>query len=242
MSVVPEVETEVEVGITPIHLRLIWADPPDGIIRFPDVSVAAASAELVYDFAVLLTLPEYHGYDLVDSLFDETLERPRIRPRVLPEHQLRLVSARYNSPFELVAQIPQIVAHAPDAIFAIALAFERIFNLPVRRRKLIAEAERAEAEKRTAEAKTKRAESMARKADVDVKKAEADLRRAEAEADEAEAHARQAAIEADEAVARFEKALMERNANAVVERLTGVVGFTELQLASVELIEERPAA
>jgi hypothetical protein len=123
---------------------------PDAIDLGPtsiDISTAVWEFSLVYEVAVLATLPEYRGYPFSNSYY---FARSRPVPRSV---QLRVVRMSLESPFWLAALVPLKVA-AAGIVWPLAKAFEWVYTIDVRIPADRAEwsARQAEAEARTAEA------------------------------------------------------------------------------------------
>jgi hypothetical protein len=112
------------------RVRLHFRETRDAATKGPtlvDVSAALYDFALVYDVAVLTTLPEYESYDF-GTFFYVGRNRPTRRG-----HQLRLKQLSYESPFLFLGDIPTVVAVA-GAVWPLAKAMEVVYTLGPRLR------------------------------------------------------------------------------------------------------------
>ncbi len=109
---------------TPIFLRLAWAGPEGRPLGVPDLVDALWNAELLYDFSLLMTHPDYQHFDFDHWTEDDVY--------IKPQHRMQVVSVEHHSPLGFLALIP-IAAAGAGGIWAITQTFEKIANFRLNR-------------------------------------------------------------------------------------------------------------
>jgi hypothetical protein len=119
-----------------VGLQLLFDEPTD--ITLLELSSTFYDFGLLYDWSVLVTIPEYSGYR-----FGQGFWYRNGRP-IFPEHRLYVRSIRQESPIAALLLIPAVAAGA-GIPWALLQSIEKIQNWKLNRRKLEAEVEELEA-------------------------------------------------------------------------------------------------
>jgi hypothetical protein len=119
------------------RIRLQGAESPSPV--FLDVVAFLYDFNLLYEVSRLAVDPRYRHFNF-NSRWYYRAGRP-----LHDEDRLRLIALKHESPIDLVTIVGATFA-AAGALWAVVQAIEKIANLPLARRKLVAEVEKLELE------------------------------------------------------------------------------------------------
>ena len=131
-----------------------------------EAAEAQFNTELIYDFTILLTHPEYQDFDFARGIWTGIQE-------VRYEHRLQVVSLEYQNPLFLLLLVPpgiKLGAMAAGGVWALVQSFDKIANFGPNRHESKAKATKAESDARVAQAsepaRIREAEARAQEAEA----------------------------------------------------------------------------
>jgi hypothetical protein len=130
----------------PAFLIRLIADEASEVVNLSDLSAFFYDTNLLYELIRLSDDEKYGGYRISQfSLY-------RNRRKLDTEDQMFVYRLRKESPVEAILGISALVISAATALKLLVDVFEKIWNIPVNRRILLATASRLEGENREHEA------------------------------------------------------------------------------------------